>query len=76
MSEGYEGHDGAARRRPWRPRGLATASAPTTAFPSMRAVPGPDDAQIPFLGHTFRVSGLRDELHARRAAPDGWIRHA
>lgn len=37
---------------------------------------GPDDAQNPFLGHTFRVSGLRDELHARRAAPDGWIRHA
>ena len=38
--------------------------------------PGPDDAQNPFLGHTFRVSGLRDELHARRAAPDGWTRHA
>ena len=44
---------------------------------AVRAVgPGPDDAQNPFLGHTFRVSGLRDELHVRRAAPDGWIRHA
>ncbi|GGN82323.1 hypothetical protein GCM10011579_069840 [Streptomyces albiflavescens] len=69
MSEGYEGHDGAARRRTCRPRGLAMATAPVVG-------PGPDDAQIPFLGHTFRVSGLRDELHARRAAPDGWIRHA
>ncbi|MEU8982776.1 hypothetical protein [Streptomyces sp. NPDC048309] len=76
MSEGYEGHGGAARRRPDGPCGLTAASAPTTVFLSARAVPGPDDAQIPFLGRTFRVSGLRDELRARRAAPDGWIRHA
>ncbi|GAT83385.1 hypothetical protein STXM2123_4086 [Streptomyces sp. F-3] len=36
-----------------------------------------DHAGNPFLGHVFRVSGLRrDEPRARRAAPDGWIRHA
>ncbi len=69
-----------------RPAGLPDAVS-RTALRSARPVPGtaaavltlgpdPDDAQIPFLGHTFRVSGLRDELHARRAAPDGWIRHA
>ena len=34
-------------------------------------------AGIPLPGHVFRVSAfLRDELHARRAAPDGWIRQA
>ena len=49
---------------------------PCRATAVLAVGPGPDDAQNPFLGHTFRVSGLRDELHARRAAPDGWTRHA
>lgn len=72
MSEEYEGQGGVVRGRPEGPHGAAGA----TAFAPTYAGPGSHDAQIPFLVHTFRVSGLRDELHARRAAPDGWIRHA
>ncbi|GHH49734.1 hypothetical protein GCM10018775_45940 [Streptomyces umbrinus] len=69
MSEGYEGHSGTVRRRP---DGLFP---PVPDGPSSERLS--DHAVIPFLGHAFRVSGfLRDELHARRAAPDGWIRHA
>ncbi|MFD8933593.1 hypothetical protein, partial [Streptomyces mirabilis] len=67
MSEGYEGHGGTVGGRPVGPH---RAFGPTTAFTSATGRPRPDDAQIPFPGHTFRVSGLRDELHARRAAPD------
>ncbi|GHF14117.1 hypothetical protein GCM10017776_35090 [Streptomyces griseoluteus] len=60
MSEGYEAGGGAAGAG-------FTRSAETT----------PDHAGIPFLGHVIRVSGLRRHLlRARRAAPDGRIRHA
>ncbi|GHF11960.1 hypothetical protein GCM10018772_41300 [Streptomyces fumanus] len=60
MSEGYEGKAVTGRGRPAGGTGRAA-----------------DHAEIPFLGHRFRVSGLlRDELHARRAVADGWIRHA
>jgi hypothetical protein len=61
----------AARAVSGRPRAV-----PCRATAAVAVGPGPDDTQNPFLGHTFRVSGLRDELRARRAAPDGWIRHA
>ncbi|MEU9285298.1 hypothetical protein AB0D57_11370 [Streptomyces sp. NPDC048275] len=76
MSEGYEGHGRTVGERPVGPHRSASVFEAATVFTSAAAGPGPDDTQIPFLGHTFRVSGLRDELHARRAAPDGWIRHA
>jgi hypothetical protein len=60
VSERYEGTAGTGRSRP--AGRMATAS---------------DHTEIPFLGYVNRVSGLlRDELRARRAAPDGWIRHA
>ncbi|GAB7104159.1 hypothetical protein JCM4814A_24730 [Streptomyces phaeofaciens JCM 4814] len=62
MSEGYERTTGGAEGRARFPGGTGTAS---------------DHAGIPFRGQLFRVSGsLRDELRARRAAPDGWMRHA
>ncbi|GGZ55738.1 hypothetical protein GCM10010344_22060 [Streptomyces bluensis] len=85
MTKGYEGYTGTGRRGPVgpsvRPAPKATGSAGTvcgTGTPS-------GHAGIPFPGHLFRVSGFLREgttgllcagPHARRTAPDGWMRHA
>ena len=69
MSEEYEGYG----RTDWRQRGEPSLWASAGAGPERLS----DHAAIPFPGHAFRVSGfLPDEPQVRRAAPDGWIRHA
>jgi len=67
VSEGYEGNTGGTLDVGPLGRARSTGGTGTTS----------DHAGIPFRGHVFRVSGfLRDQLRARRAAPDGRIRHA
>ncbi|GKQ41073.1 hypothetical protein ALMP_75920 [Streptomyces sp. A012304] len=67
MSEGYEGNTGGAGGT-GPTRRARSIGGTGTAF---------GRAGIPFRAHVFRVSAfLRDRLHARRAAPNGRIRHA
>jgi len=67
VSEGYEGNTGGTLDAGHLGRERSTGDTQTTS----------DHAGIPFRAHVFRVSGfLRDQLRARRAAPDGRIRHA